>query len=197
MTLYLIRHGATAGNAEKRYIGSTDESLSAAGRNELLRLQSENRYPASDFMAADMLFSSPMKRCLETAAVLFGERQPVIIDQFREMNFGLFEGMNYRELNGDTRYQAWIDSGGTLAFPGGEDRDTFINRCVQGLQKLYGIVAADCTAVAVVHGGTIMALLSACAGGDYWSYQTENGLGWKMQVTEADGNLLCTNVEKL
>lgn len=35
MELYLIRHGKTKGNGEERYIGSTDEPLSAEGRREL------------------------------------------------------------------------------------------------------------------------------------------------------------------
>ena len=50
------------------------------------------------------------------------------------MDFGEFEGRNYAQLNGDPRYQAWIDSGGTLAFPGGESREAFIARCVDGME---------------------------------------------------------------
>ncbi len=201
MKLTLIRHGATPGNAEKRYMGKTDEPLSVAGMEELYRLKAAGRYPSKP----EMMFSSPLQRCLQTAELLYGDGSSGVtesktrihsIQDFAEMDFGEFEGMNYRELNGNPQYQAWIDSGGIIAFPGGEDRNTFISRCSRGMQELYA-VAAGRSAVAVVHGGTIMALLSAFAGGDYWSYQTENGLGWTMQVTGTGDNLLFTNVEKL
>ncbi len=65
------------------------------------------------------VFVSPMLRCRQTAEILFPQIPQIEIDPWREMDFGEFEGKNYAQLNGDPRYQAWIDSGGTLAFPGG------------------------------------------------------------------------------
>ena len=35
MKIYLIRHGETMGNREKRYIGRTDESLTKEAEQEL------------------------------------------------------------------------------------------------------------------------------------------------------------------
>ena len=43
------------------------------------------------------------------------------------MNFGSFEGKTYFDLNGNEDYQRWIDSGGTLPFPGGESREQLWN----------------------------------------------------------------------
>ena len=57
-TFYLIRHGRTAGNLERRYIGSTDEPLCPEGRREVSGLRAPE---------ADRVFASPLKRCLETA----------------------------------------------------------------------------------------------------------------------------------
>lgn len=34
-TITLIRHGKTAGNYEKRYIGVTDEQMTLDGKNEI------------------------------------------------------------------------------------------------------------------------------------------------------------------
>lgn len=148
------------------------------------------------------LFVSPMLRCRQTAEVLFPGQPQTEIDAWREMDFGLFEGKNYQELNGDPHYQAWIDSGGTLAFPGGESREHFVERCVKGMglvmENLQQIVKSSCTsygekstadgisqpssvkAAAIVHGGTIMALLSHYCGGDYFSYQVKNGEGYHL-----------------
>ena len=62
-----------------------------------------------------------MRRCIQTAKILYPGRAQVKIEEFRECDFGSFEGKNYQDLSGDPVYQAWIDSGGTLGFPGGEE----------------------------------------------------------------------------
>ena len=56
--LYLVRHGITAGNLQRRYIGGgTDEPLCGQGLAQLKALAAQYRYPW-----ADTVFSSPMKR---------------------------------------------------------------------------------------------------------------------------------------
>ena len=132
--LILIRHGMTEGNREKRYIGTTDESLCEEGRRVL-----EKRKAAGEYPEADVVFASPMRRCLETAELLYPGQEPVVIKDFRECDFGLFEGKNYRELTGNPLYQAWIDSGGELAFPQGESRKLFQDRCARGLEELAAV----------------------------------------------------------
>ena len=76
--LILIRHGMTAGNREKRYIGMTDEKLCPIGREALNQEKKRGLYPA-----ADLLFSSPLVRCLETAAILYPGQEPLLIEAFR------------------------------------------------------------------------------------------------------------------
>lgn len=214
--LYLIRHGMTEGNAMHRYIGGrTDEPLSEEGRWQLenrknwllgsgsfpqkIQTQTEAGYEKSGITSESIydsdsfsgIFVSPMLRCRQTAEILFPGQPQIEIDAWREMDFGAFEGKNYQELNGDPRYQAWIDSGGTLAFPGGESREDFIARCVEGMElvmeylrsQFVGQSSAQQSTLkfaAVVHGGTIMALLSHYCGGDYFSYQVKNGEGYRL-----------------
>lgn len=134
--LFLIRHGMTEGNREKRYIGKTDEGVCDEGRRMLERRKAAGEYPE-----ADLVFVSPMRRCLETAEVLYPGQEPVVVEEFRECDFGLFEGKNYRELTGNVHYQAWIDSGGTLPFPEGESRGAFQDRCCAGFVRMAGICA--------------------------------------------------------
>ncbi len=64
--LTLIRHGATLSNKEGRYLGKTDEALSPEGIGMLKKAVTGGNYPT-----ADLLFSGPMKRCLETAQILY------------------------------------------------------------------------------------------------------------------------------
>ena len=198
----LIRHGMTPGNEEHRYIGRTDEPLSQKGREQLLTLQKKGVYPAAACVAA-----SPLERCRQTAELLYPGQAPCVFDQFREMDFGAFEGHNYEELKADVRYQAWIDSGGTLPFPEGESREEFIRRSVAGYEKMvyhmkriWERSAASGqrdrkiqNASAVVHGGTIMALLDAFAEGSYYDYQCANAKGYKGRLSvefDAAGNTL-------
>ena len=58
--LVMIRHGATPSNKEHRYLGRTDEGLSMEGERALQEVR--NAYPSIDY-----LFSSPMRRCTQTA----------------------------------------------------------------------------------------------------------------------------------
>lgn len=191
LTLYLIRHGKTPGNEEKRYVGRTEESLSQKGREELL----QKKLPE-----VQMLFSSPMKRAIESCECLFPGKAYVAIPSFREIDFGDFEGKNYRELSGDKDYQAWIDSGGTKPFPHGEGRPEFIQRSLKGfeemLDKIRQAERGDVTAAAVVHGGTIMAILSAAHGGDYYDYQIPNGEGYVLHVVLENKDFRILSVER-
>ena len=138
--VYLIRHGASNANREHRYLGRTEEPLSEEGREELKAFQRQGLYPEPASLQA--LFVSPMERCRETAELLFGDYEQYIIPEFREMDFGLFEGKNYQDLQGDARYQAWIDSNGTLPFPEGESQEDFIARCRSGFEEMLRIVTA-------------------------------------------------------
>lgn len=180
--LTLIRHGATLSNKEGRYLGKTDESLSLDGIQTLEKSVADRTYPA-----ADILFSGPMKRCLETARILYPGQAPIVIPEWTEMDFGTFEGHNYKELSGDPDYQRWIDSGGTLPFPEGESREEFIRRSVAGCETMLKRLRNNCKTAAksgalnvsaVVHGGTIMALLSHFFGGEYFDYQVKCGQGY-------------------
>lgn len=171
MRWILIRHGKTEGNLAGRYIGcKTDEPLCPEGLEQL----KEKEYPL-----ASRVFCSPMIRCLETAHFLYPDITPEIIDDFRECDFGAFENLSYAQLNGRKDYQAWIDSGGEMSFPGGESRADFAERCVKAfdaLKKLH--ISQDCALI--VHGGTIMAIMEKYAHpeGRYYDFQVKNGEGF-------------------
>ena len=179
--LTLIRHGKTAANYEARYIGSTDEGLSIGAGKELEALRGR-------FKAQDMIFSSPMKRCLQSTDIVFNESNPVVINELREMNFGDFEYKNYKDLKDDRRYQAWIDSGGTKGFPNGETRDEFIERTMKGFYEIISRAMSDGmhNIAAVVHGGTIMAILSTLTKKDYFDFRCECAHGYIIELQIKD-----------
>ena len=185
MKLYLIRHGMTEGNKKKRYIGITDESLCEEGRGMLI---------PSFFKEKDVecVIVSPLKRCLETAKILFPGVEMVVIEKLSECDFGSFENKNYQELSGDARYQAWIDSNGTLPFPGGESVEDFKKRTKEGFLEALSLLEKRKieSAAMVVHGGTIMTIMEAFAypKAGYYDYMVKNGEGYELDLSVlADG----------
>lgn len=177
MRLYLIRHGMTFGNTLGRYIGTTDEPLTEDGRAALEQLS----YPGTE-----LLFASPLLRCRETAGILFPEMKPEIVKGFAECDFGAFENKNYKELDGNGDYQRWIDSNGTLPFPGGESPEAFRKRCVEAFDAVMDICREKKagSAACVVHGGTIMSILAeyAVPGEEFYHWQVRNGEGYVCTV---------------
>lgn len=200
--LILIRHGKTAGNLLGRYIGSrTDEPLCDEGREGLA---------GKKLPEVERLYVSPMKRCVETAEILwpgFDRKKMQKVMDLRECDFGDFENKNYKELSGNGDYQAWIDSNGTLPFPNGESMDAFKSRCLEAFARIVEDVsgaeqewiASGKTGIfragIVVHGGTIMAILEQYGypKAAYFDYQVKNGCGYRLTPVEGTRlwNCLC------
>ena len=177
--IYLIRHGKTYGNTLGRYIGTTDEGLCPEGREAL---------ETAGYPQPEAVYASPMRRCLETAALLWPGMPVQTFDKLRECDFGEFENKNYLELQCNPRYQTWVDSQGQMPFPGGESRENFQNRCRQGfLEVLEAVRQKGFQRVAlVVHGGTIMSILEAYGEPKraFYDWQVKNGMGFRTCLDE-------------
>ena len=142
LRIALIRHAPTQGNLEGRYVGATDEGLSDQGR-----ARAGEAAVALAGLAPRRLFTSGMRRCDETGAILFPELAPTRLPGLAEMHFGAFEGKTYAEMDGDARYQAWVDSGCSAACPSGEAQAEFVARVrtafEQALDDLEGVQAGS------------------------------------------------------
>ena len=80
MKIVLIRHGATAGNIEKRYIGNNMiEDLCASGIEGIY-----NNIKAGYYQEVKAVYVSPMKRCRQTAKLIYPEYKQHIVPDFRE-----------------------------------------------------------------------------------------------------------------
>jgi alpha-ribazole phosphatase len=155
-TVLLLRHGATALNLQRRFIGSTDIPLSKAGRRQLA-------------FAARLVgvynpgccFSSPMRRCMETAReVLAGSNlQLETLPDLREIDFGAWERKTFDEIRvvAPSRIERWAKFDPAFAFPKGERIGDFVSRVKRVARRVSSV---DCQTVLVItHGGVIRLLL--------------------------------------
>ncbi len=190
----MVRHGATRGNLERRYVGTTDEGLLAESAQALKKAR---------FSQVDAVFYSPMRRCLETAEALFPEGTYTAVEEFRECDFGAFEYRKYEELKDTPEYRRFLETLGQSGFPEGESREEFQARCVRGFERSLGEAAESfgealrgpqepVRVALVVHGGTIMAILDAFSQPhrDYYEWQTGNGEGFVMRCLFENGKVL-------
>ena len=152
MKIFIIRHGKTPGNALGKYIGRTDESLSDEGKALAAALKKNKD--------VSEVFVTPLRRTAETAAILFPNAVQTVVDDLREMDFGDFENRNYKDMENDEAYRAWVEAQCVPPCPGGEDMNGFADRCAEGFKEVIAALkrAGKENAVFVVHGGTIMSL---------------------------------------
>lgn len=87
LSLTLVRHGESEANIAHMLSGWMDVPLTERGRHELEDLRLSVDYPK-----AEILFSSPLQRCRDTAAILFPDMLPIISDRFKEIDFRSLEG---------------------------------------------------------------------------------------------------------
>lgn len=191
MHVTLIRHGQIPGNAQGRYIGRTDQSLTAAGIAEL------------EAMGADMtvkaVYVSPLRRTRQTAAILFPEAKQTVVDDLREMDFGDFEGRSAAEMAEDGAYRVWVESGCLAPCPKGESKDAFSERICAAFVEILR-QAQDETLTFVVHGGTIMAIMErfALPQRGFYDYLVSNGGGYTCDVRwSAQGLPILQNVKEV
>ncbi|MFA5658799.1 MAG: histidine phosphatase family protein [Oscillospiraceae bacterium] len=176
MKIVFIRHGKTAGNLKRQYIGKTDQPLCKAGISEL----NARRYPTTD-----IVISSPMRRCIQTAEIIYKGVALMLHDDLKECDFGTFEEKNHVQLSQNSAYKNWLNSNGEMPFPDGESPEKFKIRCCEAFEKA---VLEHCnynSLAFVVHGGTIMAVLEkyAVPKCGFYDYQVKNACGY---VTDYD-----------
>lgn len=156
-TIYLIRHGITRGNLEGKYIGLTDMPLCDEGYAAIKRMSQENIYPD-----VQKVYSSSLRRCVETAEIIYPNRYIMQVDNISECDFGDFENKKAEELIGLPEYDEWLKGGFKAKAPNGESLEEFTLRCIDGLHEIFSDMMKEeiSKAAVVTHGGVIMNLLA-------------------------------------
>lgn len=176
----LFRHGATLANLSKAYLGWTDSPLCL---DAVSGIQAQ-KHKLPNY---ELIFSSDLGRCLQTAEILFPGPDVTPLAEFREMHFGLWEGKIHQELEGDNEYQAWMANMFQAGPPGGEAYSQFCRRVDRGWKQLRERMA-DSGAVRsalVTHGGVVRVLLEKYAPvkKNFWEWHVPHGSGLELEWT--------------
>lgn len=148
MLLYLVRHGETDWNNQRRIQGTTDIPLNDTGRQQAAR--TGRLLARRDW---DAVISSPLSRARETASIIAAELglpEPTTDDRLVERNYGEAEGLDFAEMQRLFPEDA--------AVPGREKRSAVAARAIEALMDIAHS-HADESVVVVSHGGLIRSVL--------------------------------------
>ncbi len=178
MRVEIIRHGETRLQAEGRYQGRTDVPLSEEGRR---KLSLSSKKPKEVFVTG-------LLRSRETAKILFPFARQMPTKGLEEMDFGIFEGRNYMEMQEDPAYRSWVESGCLSACPGGESKEEFCERVCRSFCRLMEEEEQKGREelILLAHGGTQMALMEAFCREkrSYFDWHLESGKGYLLQAKD-------------
>ncbi len=155
MKLILIRHGETLWNKEGRVQGTSDIELSDIGTNQagLLASSLKNQH-------IEAIYSSPLKRALQTAQIIneFHSLQIHAYKELMEMDQGIFEGLSFKELMNDKKdfLKKWIADPAGVKMPKGESLTELQDRAWRIVEH---IISQGKNALVVSHNFTIAAIL--------------------------------------
>ncbi|MBC7254256.1 MAG: histidine phosphatase family protein [Actinobacteria bacterium] len=164
-TAYLLRHGETEYHARQRLLGRLDIGLNERGREQARRVVDFFRG-----LKLDAVYSSPLKRCLETAAPV-AEDQGLsiqIMEGLMEVDMGEWDGRTFEELFREEGELVgkWMRNPSSVAIPGGEDFGAVRDRVMSSLRDIASRHPGDQRVLVVTHGGPIRGILCEALGMD-------------------------------
>jgi probable phosphoglycerate mutase len=159
--VYLIRHGHIDTGEEKRYVGRTDIPLDALGKEQVKSL---GHYFES--IHIDMLFTSPLTRCMQTAFSICEPKQltPCIIDSLQEIDMGTWENLPMKEIK-QRNPKAFEQRGEDIEHftpKGGESFSELSNRVLKAFK--YITTTSEGTIAIVAHAGVNRVIIRSLLG---------------------------------
>jgi broad specificity phosphatase PhoE len=178
--IWLVRHGQTEANVERRFCGQGESALTREGREQA-------RWLASSLSPRPLcaLYSSDLRRASETAGLIAATepRQLPIrtMAAWREIDFGAWEGLTYAEIAARFPENLGFFSDSLHCCPpGGETLEQLNQRVLEGLTHiLKECESADAGEIVIVsHGGPLRLLLCNILGMPLerqWQFALEPG----------------------
>ena len=165
--LVLVRHGETVGESAIRLYGSTDVALSELGRRQMDRVR-----VALDGIAFDRIYTSPLVRSRESAAIVHPRRRPLptVVPSFSEIDFGAWEGLTREEVaeRDPEQFRSWGGTDLSWGFPQGDTREGFQRRVKQSTLEL--LLEPQGVLLCVLHKGVVKTIIGALLGQSHEIY---------------------------
>lgn len=180
--IYLIRHGETAKNRERRLLGRSDVPLNEKGISQ--------SGLARDFFAShgvrfDLVYSSPLRRAVETARIVAGPQARVLTDErLLEMDYGPYEGCSLEDPAPELM-EFFRDFRHNPAPEGMEPLPSVTKRLGLFLRELRGVRAGAVliSTHAIAMKGALE-YLTPGSGGAYWSRYIGNCTVYAAESTD-------------
>ncbi len=160
--LYLVRHGQVAEGHTNRYHGHNDIGLSPQGVKQF-------EYLAAQLAAIPLqgVYSSDLTRTIKGAEIISRGRglAPQVVPEFREVNFGAWEGLTFGEIleQYPSQLEARLRDLPSFRIPGGESLEDLEARALPRLRELLGR-HRDAAFLIVAHAGINRVILCEALG---------------------------------
>lgn len=174
-TFYLIRHGQIDANVERLWHGSTDSPLNALGRDQADKM---GQYISKKYPEISKVYSSPLKRTLNTAEALSGHfgLAPVAHAGLREYGVGEWEGHDYDAIIEDYQFMTHLEKSHDFAPPGGDSLSEVRHRMLSAFEEIRDNHPEEHIAI-VGHGAALAIALSVVLLGKafpFYDYHMDN-----------------------
>ncbi len=146
--IYLIRHGETEWTLSGQHTGLTDKPLTEQGKREAVALHRHLKH-----IPFAKIWSSPLKRALETSHLAGFSKQVEIDPDLVEWNYGDYEGLTSEEIHKQKPHWELFKDG----VPNGESFEEISARADRVLQK----IAKTEGEVAIFSSGHFLRVLAA------------------------------------
>jgi len=194
LELILIRHGETDSNIRGSYLGWTDMELNETGIDQVKLLKERLKG-----IKVDKIYSSPLKRALQTAKIINENFQLDIVtdDGLKERNFGIWDDLTHEEMsrNYPEEFNEWINDWIKYRIKGGEsaleayERSAFF---VDGVIRRN----KDGVIMMVTHLGTIRFILAHLLDlgiENSWHFRVNNASITKVEINDGYSVLTMLN----
>ena len=171
MKFCFIRHGEIGSNIKLVYAGWSEEGLTDKGIE-----QAGSAGQRLENYGIDAIYCSPLQRARQTAEII-GEMlalSPVLMDNFKELNYGPWEGKSEKEVirQYPAAWRTWNTRPADLAMPGRETIKELQDRVLAGIELIKEEKADNEKILIVSHVAIIRVALLYAGSRDLNLYRT-------------------------
>ncbi|AEV69429.1 alpha-ribazole phosphatase [Acetivibrio clariflavus] len=194
LELILIRHGETDSNIRGSYLGWTDMELNENGIDQVKLLKERLKG-----VKVDKIYSSPLKRALQTAKIINENYNLDIVtdDGLKERNFGIWDDLTHEEMarRYPEEYNEWINDWIKYRIKDGESAQEAYDRAAVFVDEVIKS-NKDGVVMLVTHLGTIRFILAYLLGlgiENSWRFRVNNASITKVEINDGYSVLTMLN----